>query len=80
MGMMLFVRKQYDGQAHDLEVRDDLVFQRPHRELDTVDPVRKCCFPPSLKICLYILLRLVTHDDVKWRHYLHNMTLTGARR
>jgi amino acid transporter len=39
VGMMLFVRKQYDGQAHDLEVRDDLVFQRPHREQRVIIPV-----------------------------------------
>ena len=39
VGMMLFVRRQYDGQSHDLEVRDDLVFQRPHREQRVIIPV-----------------------------------------
>ena len=39
VGMMLFVRRQYDGQAHDLEVRDDLVFERPHREQRVIIPV-----------------------------------------
>jgi amino acid transporter len=39
VGVMLFVRRQYDGQAHDLEVRDDLVFQRPHREQRVIIPV-----------------------------------------
>ena len=37
--MMLFIRRQYDGQAHDLEVRDDLVFERPHREQRVIIPV-----------------------------------------
>jgi hypothetical protein len=39
VGMMLFVRRQYDGQAHDLTVRDDLVFERPHREQRVIIPV-----------------------------------------
>ena len=39
VGMMLFVRSQYDGQSHDLEVRDDLVFERPHREQRVIIPV-----------------------------------------
>ena len=39
VGMMLFVRRQYDGQAHDLEVKDDLVFERPHREQRVIIPV-----------------------------------------
>jgi hypothetical protein len=39
VGLMLFVRRQYDGQAHELEVRDDLVFQRPHREQRVIIPV-----------------------------------------
>jgi amino acid transporter len=39
VGVMLFIRRQYDGQAHDLEVRDDLVFQRPHREQRVIIPV-----------------------------------------
>jgi len=36
---MRFVRRQYDAQAKELEVRDDLVFQRPHREQRVVIPV-----------------------------------------
>jgi amino acid transporter len=39
VGMMLFIRRQYDGQARELEVKDDLVFQRPHREQRVIIPV-----------------------------------------
>ena len=37
--IMLFIRRQYDGQASELAVRDDLVFERPHREQRVVVPV-----------------------------------------
>ena len=36
---MLFIRRQYDGQAEELAVDDDLVFDRPHREQRVVIPV-----------------------------------------
>ncbi|HKG56286.1 MAG TPA: APC family permease [Candidatus Limnocylindrales bacterium] len=36
---MLFIRRQYDAQARDLEVRDDLVFPGPHREQRVIIPV-----------------------------------------
>jgi hypothetical protein len=39
IGTMLFVRRQYDGQALELEVRDDLVFDRVHRDQRVVIPV-----------------------------------------
>jgi amino acid transporter len=39
VGGMLFIRHQYDGQAAELHVRDDLVFERPHREQRVVIPV-----------------------------------------
>ncbi len=39
VGAMLFIRRQYDEQAAELMVRDDLVFQRPHREQRVVIPV-----------------------------------------
>jgi amino acid transporter len=39
VGTMLFIRRQYDGQAAELTVRDDLVFERPHREQRVVIPV-----------------------------------------
>jgi amino acid transporter len=39
VSLMLFVRHQYDGQARELAVRDDLVFDRPHREQRVVIPV-----------------------------------------
>ena len=39
VGSMLFIRRQYDGQAVELHVRDDLVFERPHREQRVVIPV-----------------------------------------
>jgi len=39
VGAMLFIRHQYTAQAKELEVRDDLVFERPHREQRVVIPV-----------------------------------------
>ena len=39
VGGMLFIRHQYDRQAVELDVRDDLVFVRPHREQRVVIPV-----------------------------------------
>ncbi|MFL5755679.1 MAG: APC family permease [Chloroflexota bacterium] len=36
---MLFIRRQYDGQATELEVRTDQVFVGPHREQRVVIPV-----------------------------------------
>ena len=39
VGGMLFIRHEYDGQARELEVRDDLVFDRVHRDQRVVIPV-----------------------------------------
>jgi amino acid transporter len=39
VGMMYFIRRQYDDQAHDLQVRDDIVFPGPHRAQRVVIPV-----------------------------------------
>jgi amino acid transporter len=39
VAIMLFVRRQYAGQAEELHVREDLVFDRPHREQRVVIPV-----------------------------------------
>ena len=39
VGGMLFIRRQYDAQASELHVRDDLVFPGPHREERVVVPV-----------------------------------------
>jgi amino acid transporter len=39
VGAMLFIHRQYAGQAQELAVRDDLVFERPHREQRVVIPV-----------------------------------------
>ncbi len=39
VGGMLFVRREYDGQARELDVRSDLVFDKPHREQRVVIPV-----------------------------------------
>jgi hypothetical protein len=36
---MLFIRRQYDRQSDELHVRDDLVFERTHREQRVVIPV-----------------------------------------
>jgi len=39
VSMMLFIRREYDDQARELEVRDDLVVEGPHREQRVVIPV-----------------------------------------
>jgi amino acid transporter len=39
VSLMLFVRRQYDGQAQELHVREDMVFDRPHRDQRVVIPV-----------------------------------------
>jgi hypothetical protein len=39
VGVMLFIRRQYDGQANELAVREELVFDRPHRAQRVVIPV-----------------------------------------
>ncbi|HYO44665.1 MAG TPA: APC family permease [Candidatus Limnocylindrales bacterium] len=39
VGAMLFIRHQYTVQARELAVRDDLVFERPHRDQRVVIPV-----------------------------------------
>ncbi len=39
VGTMLFIRRQYDGQARELSVRDDLVFDKTHRAQRVVIPV-----------------------------------------
>jgi len=39
VGLMLFVRRQYDGQAEELHVRDDMVFDRTRRDQRVVIPV-----------------------------------------
>jgi amino acid transporter len=37
--LMLFIRRQYDGQAAELHVRENIVFEGPHREQRAVVPV-----------------------------------------
>jgi amino acid transporter len=37
--LMIFIRRQYEGQVRELHVRDDLVFAGPHREQRVVVPV-----------------------------------------
>jgi amino acid transporter len=39
VGGMLFIRREYDAQTAELEVRTDLVFDKPHREQRVVIPV-----------------------------------------
>jgi amino acid transporter len=39
VGIMAFIRRQYDGQAHELEVRDEGILPGPHREQRVVIPV-----------------------------------------
>ena len=39
VAMMLFIRREYDGQAADLHVRDDLIVEGPQREQRVVVPV-----------------------------------------
>ena len=39
VSMMLFIRREYDGQERELHVREDLVVEGPHREQRVVIPV-----------------------------------------
>jgi hypothetical protein len=39
VAMMLFIRREYDGQERELHVRDDQVVEGPHREQRVVVPV-----------------------------------------
>jgi Amino acid permease len=39
VAVMLFIRREYDNQAHELEVRDELVVEGPRREQRVVVPV-----------------------------------------
>ncbi|MGZ9160171.1 MAG: APC family permease [Candidatus Limnocylindrales bacterium] len=39
VAMMLFIRREYDNQARELHVREDLVVEAPHREQRVVVPV-----------------------------------------
>jgi amino acid transporter len=39
VSMMLFIRREYDDQARELHVREDLVVEGPHREQRAVIPV-----------------------------------------
>jgi amino acid transporter len=39
VAMMLFIRRQYDASRRELSVRQDLVFQMPHREERAVVPI-----------------------------------------
>ena len=39
VAIMLFIRREYDGQEADLKVRDDMVFDKPRREQRVVIPV-----------------------------------------
>ena len=39
VAMMLFIRREYDAQAAELHVRDDLVFEGPNREERVIIPV-----------------------------------------
>jgi amino acid transporter len=39
VSMMLFIRREYDGQERELHVREDLVVEGPHREQRVVVPV-----------------------------------------
>ena len=38
VALMLFIRRQYDAQERELDVRDDIVIAGPHREQRVVDP------------------------------------------
>ena len=39
VALMLFIRRQYEGQAEELHVREDTVFAGPHREQRVVVPI-----------------------------------------
>ena len=39
VSLMLFIRREYDDQARELQVRDDVIIEGPHREQRVVIPV-----------------------------------------
>jgi amino acid transporter len=39
VSMMLFIRREYDSEARELHVRDDLIVEGPHREQRVVVPI-----------------------------------------
>ncbi len=81
VGAMLFIRRQYAEQAAELRVRDDLVFERPHREQRVVIPVnginrsvvqavmfgKSLATDPSLLQAVYVTTDLEEADRLRER-------------
>ena len=81
VGIMLFIRRQYDGQARELEVRDDQVFERVHRDQRVVIPVnginrsvvqavtfgRSLASDPSLLQAVFVTTDLEVADRLRER-------------
>jgi amino acid transporter len=91
VGIMLFIRHQYDGQARELEVRDDQVFERVHRDQRVVVPVnginrsvvqavmfgRSLATDPSLLQAVFVTTDLEVADRLRerWERQLPGVPL-----
>jgi amino acid transporter len=91
VGIMLFIRHQYDGQARELEVRDDQVFERVHRDQRVVVPVnginrsvvqavmfgRSLATDPSLLQAVFVTTDLEVADKLRerWERQLPGVPL-----
>ena len=91
LGIMLFIRRQYDGQALELGVRDDLVFDRVHRDQRVVIPVnginrsvvqavmfgRSLASDPSLLQAVFVTTDLEEADRLRerWERQLPGVPL-----
>jgi len=91
VGIMLFIRRQYDGQARELEVRDDQVFERVHRDQRVVIPVnginrsvvqavtfgRSLASDPSLLQAVFVTTDLEVADRLRerWERQLPGVPL-----
>jgi len=91
VGIMLFIRRQYDGQARELEVRDDQVFERVHRDQRVVIPVnginrsvvqavtfgRALASDPSLLQAVFVTTDLEVADRLRerWERQLPGVPL-----
>ena len=91
VGIMLFIRRQYDGQARELEVRDDQVFERAHRDQRVVIPVnginrsvvqavmfgRSLASDPSLLQAVFVTTDLEVADRLRerWERQLPGVPL-----
>ncbi len=91
VGVMYFIHHQYAGQARELEVRDDLIFERTHREQRVVIPVnginrsvvqavmfgRSLATDPSLLQAVFVTTDLEAADHLRerWERQLPGVPL-----